>query len=1843
MEKTRSTKLISILLACVFVAGAAVGLYFALRKPNPSPDNPTGQPVAIVNTVTQNESFNDADAFIDFSLTVADGANISAQSISISNQNGDVPAVSLSRTSESEYILKAPATGYRPGDTYKIKILDKNVSFSDETIGERRDVTFSIFKQDISNIKTNASVKDIASNQIYSVSDSGYIAIGNEILIENGIEIGSVIILPVYDEYGFTTEIAYKVADVVAGGIIVEKPKSEEIFDDLEVKGVFDAVYAKEYFHIDEESLGEEIMRTSSMRALAAASESKKEPNIKLSVELKNGGVVVKYTVTFPEIYKKIDFTVTGELEIRLGARADVSLLNGTFNIGGIVSYTNKYKFKLGVSWKPTGSGGAELCKEAMEKLSEILAEKTAKQNHVARLFQTFLPTPIPGLGFVFDVKIVFKLEFKIELEVVFTDEFSLEVGVKKDSDGINPYFNKASKRDAAEIELRGSIEAKLGLEVKFGGSVLGILNAGVSFEIGVYAKVAGFVKAKAMSDLTLENFKPSADPYAAFCYGFYFETGVYSTLSLYAEVDFKIKTFEAKATLLEVKLPIFSIGLTQRFELIVENANLVLNESGKASLPNVTVRTLDMFSGETKDKTVLAKDLKDSFDLNYASVNFIINNSNEVQLTNLGIQEFDESIELKLRAWQSFAPKIELDVGLTGGSLSITGKRGIYHYELGALFVSEKISVNKKPVAPQSLSLSYERIVSDPEYAALHPNFSETELRYNIREDVDGIKDFQIGRLVKVTPSFYPQNTSYKRLSYSVVSGAQYIVGGTAGIRTYEEGGVTYAVFRIIDNDFAVGNVDGVLDYLKEIKIAATTTGYTGDYASMNIVSTAQGGIYASGVPTISYELSPVVDGNKIAQTAVRPGDEIVFDILPDSVFPRNATRGTAGQESLMLLSGSATVVSANGQGELDKIRINDNAQVGDQIVILSSLSGIERYYYLNVVKKAVEAISLSGGSLSVLPDDGRTIVADITGEDGKNPTIIEAFFLITRGSDLARITIDAVDKNKAYLDIYPIARNGDVIEVLAFIDGQRSNSLAYTVVKTDVQAVTLTNPHSLTVVKGDIIELSASVLPLGATFNIPKFVIVSGSQYAVIDAQSGRLIIKHAARGGETISVRAEADGIYSDTVIFTVAETPVKSIQFVNSDLFEYVRANQTIELDAFVNADATEQGVGYSFETGASYGSISGNSLTINAGLSPYTTIRIKASAIGDSSIFITKTFSIVSDLWAVSVNGKFDAVKILATDTPFVTVTDSSGDVLDNALVAFRVENQFGGATTLLTVTSAGQLIPNGNISSSVTDFFVMVYAVYGVDEIFITVEIVLLPQLVEIVLKSDMTTAEAGLKPNETAELALRVTAQNNAAPLTDISLQTTGNADAYLNVSIGDFQNKVYAIILQVRDNAVTGDTITVTARYIIDGGYIVSLPFTVTVLRLVESIEITNAPAALNIGESVTLEYLTNPEIRHANARFAFADSMYASRATLNGESGLLTINDNAALIGYGVKVVVTIDGVSSIEYEIQIKDVVREITIGSSYESKGVQYIAEMNFYVLYPNGEFVISKTTVGGGINPNVTYALDVAGQRYLDIAGNKITVKNTAINSGINATVIATVDGAVSNMLVIYIPSVIRTTDDWFAIRNNINGYYMLGDDIDFAGVEYQPIRMFAGIIDGAGFALKNITVDSISENNNAGLIEENYGIIVNLMVRQFSLNLTQAPEYGGTVYIGVFAARNFGYIINCKTVSTGMNLMYILIADSYSSGIAGLNAGNIRLCENWIYIQTAGKVGGIAGKNINGGEITDCFNAELLSANSYDKTIAVLGIVGEFVSGLVENNHNYGKVFDMSKWEYVE
>jgi len=202
---------------------------------------------------------------------------------------------------------------------------------------------------------------------------------------------------------------------------------------------------------------------------------------------------------------------------------------------------------------------------------------------------------------------------------------------------------------------------------------------------------------------------------------------------------------------------------------------------------------------------------------------------------------------------------------------------------------------------------------------------------------------------------------------------------------------------------------------------------------------------------------------------------------------------------------------------------------------------------------------------------------------------------------------------------------------------------------------------------------------------------------------------------------------------------------------------------------------------------------------------------------------------------------------------------------------------------------------------------------------------------------------------------------------------------------------------------------------------------------------------------------------------------------------------------------------------------------------------------------------------------------------------------------------------------------------------------YKLMTDIDASetalwneGAGFEPIPAFTGKLDGNGHTIKNLYINRPSENN-IGLFREILftSEISNLRLEncQFSGNQNVGGIAGyiseGTVsrcYVnGTFTPTNnniggiaglniYGYIFECFTSGT-------ISGNSYIGGIVGNNNGNINNCYSTMSVTASIEiVGGLVGYNEQ--EITLCYS-----------TGAVFGTTNH--GGLIGKNMDWGIVSD--------
>lgn len=165
---------------------------------------------------------------------------------------------------------------------------------------------------------------------------------------------------------------------------------------------------------------------------------------------------------------------------------------------------------------------------------------------------------------------------------------------------------------------------------------------------------------------------------------------------------------------------------------------------------------------------------------------------------------------------------------------------------------------------------------------------------------------------------------------------------------------------------------------------------------------------------------------------------------------------------------------------------------------------------------------------------------------------------------------------------------------------------------------------------------------------------------------------------------------------------------------------------------------------------------------------------------------------------------------------------------------------------------------------------------------------------------------------------------------------------------------------------------------------------------------------------------------------------------------------------------------------------------------------------------------------------------------------------------------------------------IIKSPFEFLAIntdRASLDGYYVLGADIDFLGFDFtmignksvdnttdQNLYSFNGLLDGAGFSLKNITLDRTFSGKDAeqgfiaGVFRNTGGrsVIRNLNLLNFNFNCS-----GGIM--GGLVGINGGKIENCFVDGT------LTTSGDYNEpcgGVVGFNTGSIINCVANVRIE---------------------------------------------------------------------
>jgi len=259
--------------------------------------------------------------------------------------------------------------------------------------------------------------------------------------------------------------------------------------------------------------------------------------------------------------------------------------------------------------------------------------------------------------------------------------------------------------------------------------------------------------------------------------------------------------------------------------------------------------------------------------------------------------------------------------------------------------------------------------------------------------------------------------------------------------------------------------------------------------------------------------------------------------------------------------------------------------------------------------------------------------------------------------------------------------------------------------------------------------------------------------------------------------------------------------------------------------------------------------------------------------------------------------------------------------------------------------------------------------------------------------------------------------------------------------------------------------------------------------------------------------------------------------------------------------------------------------------------------VSFLLLFSNTNEV--NAISGGDGTVSTPYEISTAS----DLIGISEDVNNGLFNGYFGVHFILTGDINLND--VPWMP--IGTNQNPFRGTLNGNGYSIIGLFIDDSSLD--RVGLF-GFIDHNA-TIRNLTIAGSVRGNNfsAGLVGSNAGLIENVTNQVTVSAIDDASQIGG------LAGYNSGTITNSSNhANIESNFVHFI------GGIAGSNSGTIQNSYNIGNVTTINSIiGGIAGTNTIGGEISAAFNTGTITGNT-----VVGGIVGNN-RALISNAYNRG------------
>lgn len=158
----------------------------------------------------------------------------------------------------------------------------------------------------------------------------------------------------------------------------------------------------------------------------------------------------------------------------------------------------------------------------------------------------------------------------------------------------------------------------------------------------------------------------------------------------------------------------------------------------------------------------------------------------------------------------------------------------------------------------------------------------------------------------------------------------------------------------------------------------------------------------------------------------------------------------------------------------------------------------------------------------------------------------------------------------------------------------------------------------------------------------------------------------------------------------------------------------------------------------------------------------------------------------------------------------------------------------------------------------------------------------------------------------------------------------------------------------------------------------------------------------------------------------------------------------------------------------------------------------------------------------------------------------------------------------------------------------------------------------YIGTFNGNGKIIRNLYINATSDKTGF------FGYATDGSIKNITFDNAKVKSID--FYTGILAGyAGSCFIENIKTLANCSVKSY-----TYTGGIAGNACGNISNCENHAMVEGTDGVGGFAGRyDSSNKSITSCANYGAITGAGSE----VGGMVGQFISGTIQNSANYGDI----------